>query len=98
MNFSEIDLDIPREAIIRYIERRQKDVELCEEALRKGDFEAIARVGHQIKGNASTFGFPKLESVGIDMEKFGNQKNANELGALIEKLKEFVKENMQAPS
>lgn len=83
-------IDIPKEAIDRYIERREKDIELCEQALATSDFEVISRVGHQIKGNAVTFGFQELEPVGIELEKAGNKKDAQGTADLIGKLRAFV--------
>ena len=35
------------------------------------DFAKVETIGHQLKGNAATFGFPDLALVGIDLEKAG---------------------------
>ena len=68
-------LCIPEEMIQRYIERRRTDLGLVETAIAKKDFDTLARVGHQIKGNAATFSFHDLEKIGISLEDSALRKD-----------------------
>jgi HPt (histidine-containing phosphotransfer) domain-containing protein len=61
-------LDIPVEARLRYLERRKKDVESLHTALKSQSLEEFKRIGHQLKGNAASFGYQSLEKIAIAME------------------------------
>lgn len=82
--------DIPQEFIIKYIERRKTDLESCEQALRSKDFEAIARVGHQIKGNAASFGFDDLGTIAIDMEAYALKQDEENLHKVMNRFNNFL--------
>jgi HPt (histidine-containing phosphotransfer) domain-containing protein len=61
-------MEVPKEFMSRYIERRKKDLAACLQALENDDFTDIEKVGHQLKGNGSTFGHPELSSIGKNIE------------------------------
>jgi len=74
----EDDVNIPKEVRQRYIERRQKDIEVLRSALRTQTLDEFERIGHQLKGNASSFGYSDLERVAIQMEMAGENKDMAE--------------------
>lgn len=74
----ENDLIIPEEARLKYIERRKKDVESLKSALSQKTFEEFKRIGHQLKGNAASFGYGDLEKVAIQLEVAGEKQDAHE--------------------
>jgi HPt (histidine-containing phosphotransfer) domain-containing protein len=74
----EDDISIPKEVRLRYIERRQKDIESLRSALRTQALGEFERIGHQLKGNASSFGYSDLEKVAIQMEIAGEKKDMAE--------------------
>ena len=61
-------MDIPQEFRVQYIERRQSDLQSCLEAIQKSEFGTLERIGHQIKGNATSFGFDELATIGELLE------------------------------
>ncbi len=69
------DEKIPAEIILKYIERRKKDLVLCKIALKEKNFLKISEIGHQIKGNASSFGFKELEIIAIELEDSALHEN-----------------------
>lgn len=85
-----MSVDIPKEARQKYIERRRLDLENCKHALEKRDFEVLARVAHQIKGNASTFGYDELSEIAIDMEVYALAKNSENLSKVLGKFSKFL--------
>ena len=90
----ENDVDIPQEIRDRYIERRQSDIQLLRTAIRTQALEEFERIGHQLKGNASSFGYSDLEKVAIKMELAGENRDMAEASvqlALFEKWYEKVK-------
>jgi HPt (histidine-containing phosphotransfer) domain-containing protein len=72
------ELIIPEDARIRYIERRKKDIESLRTALTQGLFDEFKRVGHQLKGNAASFGYSDLEKVAVQIEAAGESRDASE--------------------
>lgn len=83
-------MQIPTEARLKYLERRKQDVIACYEALSKQDYYFLERLGHQIKGNAITFGFDELTTVAIDIEQAAKAKNHSQLADLVSKFEELV--------
>lgn len=67
-NGSEVFMSVPDEMLIRYFERRKRDLAECIEHLKNGDFRFLEKVGHQMKGNGVTFGFPELSTIGGELE------------------------------
>jgi HPt (histidine-containing phosphotransfer) domain-containing protein len=74
----ENDLIIPEEARQKYIERRKKDIESLRSALAQKTFDEFKRIGHQLKGNAASFGYNDLEKVAIQLEVAGEKQDAHE--------------------
>lgn len=72
------DLIIPEEVRVKYIERRKKDVESLKSALATHTFDEFKRIGHQLKGNAASFGYQELEKVAVQMEAAGERQDLQE--------------------
>lgn len=62
-------MDLPQEFYVNYITRREKDLEALTQAAQAQDVEVFKRVGHQIKGNAESFGFGELTMIAQEIEK-----------------------------
>lgn len=84
------DIDIPEEVRRKYLERRKTDFEDCQKAIKENNFEVLARVGHQIKGNASTFGFDDLSTIAIQMEEGALQKDSQKLTTVMKQFSDFL--------
>jgi HPt (histidine-containing phosphotransfer) domain-containing protein len=66
----EVKMDLPANMYINYLARRRADHAKLASALSSGRaIEDFKMVGHQIKGNATSFGFDDLVSIGERMEK-----------------------------
>lgn len=74
----ELEMMIPEEARLKYIERRKKDIESLREALSSNSFDEFKRVGHQLKGNAASFGYSDLEKIAIQLEAAGMKQDRRE--------------------
>lgn len=83
-------MQIPIEARQKYLERRKQDVIACHKALEKKDFLFFERLGHQIKGNALTFGFAELTPLAIAIEVAAEAKNLDQLTDLVTKFSTFI--------
>lgn len=89
------EIDIPKEAIQKYLERRFTDIENCRLALQRGDLSVCEIVGHQLKGNGSTFGFPEISTVGKSLELAAKAHDTDSASHLVDELESIVKKTMQ---
>ncbi len=85
---------IPLESQLKYLRRRSEEVAQIKASLRgTADWDLMKKVGHQIKGNASTFGFAeltefgrRLEVVALSSDTKGAQQVSLELEAEVQRL------------
>ena len=82
---------IPEDVRKKYIERRKKDLADCRLALANADFKCFSFIGHQIKGNALTFGFDELTPIALEMEKLAVEKNVDNLHDLLNRFEAVLK-------
>ncbi len=83
---------ISQEMKTTYLQRRRTDIEKCRSALSMGEFDLIARVGHKMKGNAETFGFHSLETIGTELEKAAEENDPANISQLLVQLGNVVDE------
>lgn len=81
---------IPDEMRRVYIQRRRGDLTKLTEAAARNEAEVFHRIGHQIKGNAATYGYPDLEAIGIRLEQVANFGATSEAQALLKELAEWI--------
>ncbi len=87
---SDNDLIIPQEARVKYIERRKKDVESLRSALEMKTYEEFKRIGHQLKGNAASFGYMDLEKVAIQLEVAGEKRDHLEASRQLQLFEQWL--------
>lgn len=83
-------VDIPKEAREKYLERRKVDLENCKKALEDRNFEVLTRIGHQVKGNAVTFGYDDLGQIAIELETFALSKDTQNLAEVLARFSKFL--------
>ncbi len=83
-------MQVPDEIMTRYFERRKRDVEECIRHLRSGDMRFIEKVGHQLKGNGVTFGYPELSEIGSEMETAAQSGDKIVISRAVEKFSDWV--------
>lgn len=94
----EADIVIPEEARQRYLERRKKDVESLREALSARSLEEFKRVGHQLKGNAASFGYGELEKVAVQMEAAAERQDLHEASRQLDLFQQWLNRTAVKPS
>jgi HPt (histidine-containing phosphotransfer) domain-containing protein len=62
-------MQIPEEMKRQYIHRRRGDLAKLIDAASRADAEPFHRIGHQLKGNAATYGYLELEALGVRLEE-----------------------------
>ena len=80
----------PHKMKVVYIQRRKSDFTECMKALESGDWSILERVGHQVKGNAETFGFDELSPIGIALESAAKAKDLVMAKKIVKQFGEVV--------
>jgi HPt (histidine-containing phosphotransfer) domain-containing protein len=86
-------MEFPPEFYANYYQRRKLDLETLRNALNEKRIEDFKRIGHQIKGNAPSFGFDDLAEIAKKMETV-TDRDLNSVGSdVVEKFKKWIDEN-----
>lgn len=80
----EIEISIPQEIRDKYLVRRQKDIETLKASHSSKSLEDFKRIGHQLKGNAASFGYGELEKIAIAMENAAMSGDMFEAGKQLD--------------
>ena len=76
----------PPEVLERYLNRRMDDLANGRAALQKQDWKTLLTIGHQLRGTAASYGFPKFGEIGAVIEIEAGKGHP---GIIEEKLREF---------
>ena len=74
---------LPIKMMTTYLERRLVDIDRLRQSLENGSVDEFNRIGHQLKGNARSFGFDELEPLGLRMEMLGSDGQNSLVNFLI---------------
>lgn len=75
----------------KYLEGRQQDILMLRAALEQGNFKEIARLGHNLKGTGSPYGFPEITQIGRSLEVAGKESDGAEANRSIGRLESYVR-------
>ena len=73
-----------------FLANRAADVDRIRMALEQGDFEAIRKAAHGMKGSGGGYGFQEISRLGAAMEQGALRRDAAALGALLENLEAYL--------
>jgi HPt (histidine-containing phosphotransfer) domain-containing protein len=85
-----IDPDL-QDLIPGYLENRGKDLLVFQQALEKGNFDAIAVLGHSMKGSGGGYGLNGLSSIGQAIENAAKNRDKESVRKSIINLTDFLK-------
>jgi len=74
----------------RYLEHRARDIADLRRALDLGDFPTIVRIGHNLRGNGVSYGFPEVGAMGDALEAAATTRNAFEVREQLEALEAWL--------
>lgn len=77
--------------IPKFLDNRQKDINLIESALEKNDFEAIRILGHSMKGAGGGYGFNGVTEIGKNLEEAAKEEDTNKIRNGIHDLAEYLR-------
>jgi HPt (histidine-containing phosphotransfer) domain-containing protein len=74
----------------RYFELVREDLAAADRAMAAGDAEGVRMVGHRLKGNGTSYGFPRLTELGAAMEQAAMQGDLPGADASAAEVREFI--------
>jgi histidine phosphotransfer protein HptB len=77
--------------IPKFLDNRQKDINLIESALEKNDFEAIRMLGHSMKGAGGGYGFDGVTEIGRNLEEAAKEADSNKIRNGVQELAEYLR-------
>lgn len=83
-------MQVPHEIMAKYIERRKIDLEACLDSFDRHHYAEIEKIGHQLKGNGTTFGYPELSHLGKKLEEAAKLEDGDALGASLEEFSRLI--------
>jgi len=84
-----IDLDL-KDLIPNYLKNREGDISNCKMDLAKKDFKHISEIGHKIRGNAATYGFIELSSIGERLELSALSQNSSDTEKALKEFENYL--------
>jgi HPt (histidine-containing phosphotransfer) domain-containing protein len=81
---------VPAELKQKYLSRRIQDLIRLKEALAQNDFAPALKLGHQVKGNAVTFEFPQMASIGMELELAARTQDKERLMSVVQKMESAI--------
>lgn len=85
-----MDIAIPEEIRANYLVRRKKDIETLKASISARSLEDFKRIGHQLKGNAASFGYNDLEKIAIAMETAAEKNDTFEANKQLELFEKWL--------
>lgn len=79
-----------RDLVPVYLTNRRGDIEFVKVALDRGDFGTIGRVGHNMQGSGSSFGFDGLTAIGAELERAAKGGKRMEITRLLHDLQDYL--------
>jgi histidine phosphotransfer protein HptB len=80
-----------------YLDDCRKDLPQLIAALAAGEYQLARRLGHQMKGTGSSYGFPDLTQIGSAIEWTAANRAAAELETQIQRLEAYLNSVEIAP-
>jgi HPt (histidine-containing phosphotransfer) domain-containing protein len=85
----EIDPDL-EDLVPIFLENRRADVGAIRDALERGDYRTIHRVGHNIRGDSGALGFDGLSAVGRGLEHAALEQDVATINTEAERLANYL--------
>lgn len=84
-------IDAALEPLIpKFLAHRRAEVVTLGDHLQVGDFEAIRRVAHTVKGVGASYGFDRITDIAIELETAAKHADTAGCGAAILALRDYL--------
>jgi HPt (histidine-containing phosphotransfer) domain-containing protein len=79
----------------RFIAHRAEDVATIRLALERSDYATVARLGHNMRGNGQSYGFPDIATIGERMEAAAGTHDVGGVREQLAALQDWVARSVQ---
>jgi HPt (histidine-containing phosphotransfer) domain-containing protein len=76
--------------VTRFLARKRGEVEHLRAALEATDYEAVRRLGHDLKGAGAGFGFPELTLIGGQLEGAAKRADAASIRSQVDAMERYL--------
>ena len=83
--------DILKDLIPGFLASRNDELVQMQKLVDEKNFEAIAKLGHKLKGSSLNYGFNTLGQMCTDFEQAGHDKDIKKTQALVSQVQEHLK-------
>jgi HPt (histidine-containing phosphotransfer) domain-containing protein len=73
-----------------FLKHRKQEIEKSRGALNARDYPALARIGHNLKGVAGSFGFAELSRMGQQLQTLAKHEDTQALAHLIAQIADYL--------
>jgi HPt (histidine-containing phosphotransfer) domain-containing protein len=77
----------------RFLANRRRDAEVVRACLASQDFETIARIAHNLRGNGPSYGFADIAELGERMETAAESRDAGGVEEQIDSFDAWLRRN-----
>jgi len=74
-----------------YLANRQRDIDTITEALKRGNYEPVRAIGHNIKGTGAAYGFDFISEIGDGLEQAAPRSDAANISKLTNELADYLR-------
>ena len=85
----QVDSDL-EDLIPGFLENRHRDITSILDALRRNDYNSIAKAGHTMKGVGGGYGFDAITAFGGAIEQAAKQKDSEEIEHCLNELSSYL--------
>lgn len=82
--------DVTQEMKFLYLKRRTAELIECQVALKSKNFTYLEKIGHQVKGNAVSFGFGRFLPMALALEGAAQAKDTRRIEFILKHLNATV--------
>jgi len=79
-----------RQLLQRYLGRRRNDVTQLKDALARGEYDLIRRIGHNLHGSGAAYDLVRISVLGEQIEVAAERRSASGLSGVIGQLEQFL--------
>lgn len=79
-----------RDLIPNFMNSRQVELEEIHRIIQSKDFDALAKIGHRLKGTSLNYGFNDLGKIALQLEIAGKEKNITAAESLLFEIRNYL--------
>jgi HPt (histidine-containing phosphotransfer) domain-containing protein len=80
-----------------YLANRAADLQKLDAAMAAGDFTALRKIGHNMRGSAGAYGLPPLSDIGARIEAAAQQQDAGAVAPAVDDMRRFLQSVKMPP-